>query len=122
MDESFRWLIANRKYKQALTIVNKAIRINKADESLVMDKFRLLVNSKQLSNLMESKPRGITLNKNDKERELTQALYQPENEPNLNIEMVKEIENEATVHKYTLLDLLKKKRIAVNVFIFWFLW
>lgn len=38
LDESIRWLFANRRHEEALALITKACRLNKADETVVMAK------------------------------------------------------------------------------------
>ncbi|KAK6189120.1 hypothetical protein SNE40_005158 [Patella caerulea] len=97
LDESFRWLIANGKYGIALKNIKKAARWNKVDVNMVVDRFNELIGRQTL-----------IIPKPEKGNEL--LLNEGETKP------VEKIE------KYSLLDILKRKKLALNTFILWYLW
>ncbi|KAK6189119.1 hypothetical protein SNE40_005157 [Patella caerulea] len=97
LDESFRWLVANGKYDIALKNIKKAAKWNKVDVNVAVDTFNELVGRQTL------------------------IIPEPEkgNELLLNEGETKPVEK---IEKYSLLDILKRKKLALNTFILWYLW
>ncbi|XP_050403562.1 organic cation transporter protein isoform X1 [Patella vulgata] len=97
LDESFRWLIANGKYDIALKNIKKAAKWNKIDVNMVVEKFNELIGRQTV--IIPEPEKGDQLLLNEDE--------------------TKPIEK---IEKYSLLDILKRKKLALNTVILWYLW
>ncbi|KAK6189117.1 hypothetical protein SNE40_005155 [Patella caerulea] len=97
LDESFRWLIANGKYDIALKNIKKAARWNKVNVNLVVDKFNELIGRQTVVRPKAEQGNELLLNEGE----------------------TKPVEK---IEKYSLLDILKRKKLALNTFILWYLW
>ncbi|KAK6189118.1 hypothetical protein SNE40_005156 [Patella caerulea] len=96
LDESLRWLVANGKYDKALKNVKKAAKWNKVDVNVVVDKFNEMI-EKQTPATSEAKDGHLLLNEGE----------------------TKPVEK---IEKYSLLDILKRRKLALNTVILWYLW
>ncbi|XP_063433772.1 organic cation transporter protein-like [Mytilus trossulus] len=113
IDESFRWLIANKKTDEAIKVAKKIARINKVNVNQVLS----VISSQQPMREL-AVPRSEPINEFDDV---------PENEPSEEIESADLIENTtdstpSVVQQYTLLDILKSSILLRNSIILWFAW
>ncbi|XP_055956051.1 organic cation transporter protein [Patella vulgata] len=97
LDESLRWLVANGKYDIALKNVKKAAKWNKVDVNVVVEKFNEMIEKQTLATSEPEKDGQLLLNEGE-----TMPIEK--------------------IEKYSLLDILKRKKLALNTVILWYLW
>ncbi|XP_046556465.1 solute carrier family 22 member 7-like [Haliotis rubra] len=101
LDESLSWLITNNKTKQVTKNLKKAARISGKDYQTVLNVYKNIQKQQESENsltesLLGSKDRGLNGKKTTlKEKDKTKPSF---------------------------LDLMKRKRLAANVFVLWFTW
>ncbi|XP_071108387.1 organic cation transporter protein-like [Haliotis cracherodii] len=101
LDESLSWLITNNKTKQVTKNLKKAARISGKDYQTVLNVYKNLQKKQEsekslTESLLGSKDQGVNGKKSDlKQKDKTKPSF---------------------------LDLMKRKRLAANVFVLWFTW
>ncbi|XP_067667757.1 organic cation transporter protein-like isoform X2 [Haliotis asinina] len=101
LDESLSWLITNNKTKQVTKNLKKAARMSGKDCHTVLNVYKKI--QKQ----------------HESEKSLTESLLGSKDQGvNGKTETVKEKDKT----KPSFLDLMKRKRLAANVFVLWFVW
>ncbi|KAK3094450.1 hypothetical protein FSP39_001873 [Pinctada imbricata] len=107
LDESLRWLVANKRYKEAANNIRKAAKWNKKDAEKILP---LLYTKNQ-----ESDP----LNEADKE---DNAYTKVKTKPNFSEVHSKEGMKQDSSNRYTMMDILRNKILLRNSIILWYTW
>ncbi|XP_050395547.2 solute carrier family 22 member 3 [Patella vulgata] len=99
-DESIRWLVANNRLEETVKVIKKAAKMNGVNDNeplkLIYKQELLSISEKQTDKLL-----AVTLDSGKEIMEETVVIH-PE--------------------KYTILDIFKRKRLAVTLIIIWFTW
>ncbi|KAL5004945.1 hypothetical protein ScPMuIL_018401 [Solemya velum] len=120
IDESLRWLVANGKTKKATRVVKKACRWNKVEYKSLIDELNLdedllvKVSSGSISDLIDN-PLTVGINQ-------THDSFHPNVDQSPEGTIEKKPKIDITVRKYTILDILKSKRLLLNSCILWYAW
>ncbi|KAL5003988.1 hypothetical protein ScPMuIL_017444 [Solemya velum] len=120
IDESLRWLVANGKTKEAARVVKKACRWNKVEYESLLDELNLDENL--LVKVSSGSISGLNDNPSTVGTNHTHDSVHPniDQSPNGTIEEKPKID--IKVRKYTILDILKSKRLFLNSCILWYAW
>ncbi|KAK6167507.1 hypothetical protein SNE40_021513 [Patella caerulea] len=110
-DESIRWLVANNRFEETVRLVKKAARMNGVNVNEPLK----LIYQKELLPIDSEKPTdkllAVTLDTGEDEKNQKKALEAGVVETQV-----------VHVEKYTLLDIFKSRRLAITLFIIWFMW
>ncbi|XP_055959323.1 organic cation transporter-like protein isoform X2 [Patella vulgata] len=109
-DESIRWLVANNRLEETVTVVKKAARMNGVNINEILK----LIYQNELLPVDTDKPTdkllAATLDTGEEEEKQMEVL-----DAGLETQAVH-------IEKYTLLDIFKNRRAAITLILIWFAW
>ncbi|KAL5005513.1 hypothetical protein ScPMuIL_018969 [Solemya velum] len=120
IDESLRWLVANGKTNKSIRIVKKACRWNKVEYESLLEELNLdedlLVNVSS-GTISASNDNPPTVDNNQTHDSIHSNINQ-----SLNGTLEEKPKMDIKDRKYTILDILKSKRLLLTSCILWYAW